>query len=88
MFEKVFGCYRKYKIIRVQRILTGGEPLISSPYSNFLDELSLYLDAPILEVKELFGRDCRYLHSMCEPIFRHFRKKFRKNCRKSGGLVN
>ena len=86
-FEKIFERYRKDRIIRSQRIFIGGKSSISPPYSNFLYELSLYLEAPISEVKELFGRDCHYLHSMCEPVYRHFRKKFRKNCRKSGGLA-
>ena len=58
--------------------------MISSPYSNFLCEVSLYLKIRVSELNTLFGNDCEYLHSLCDKVLKSFRKRFRKNCRKSG----
>ena len=83
-FEKIFGRYQSKRISRKQRIISGGRTFISSPYSNFLYEMSLYADMPVSEFKKLFGDDCKYLFPLCDCVYRRFRKRFRKNCKKSG----
>ena len=83
-FEKLFGLYKLKRIKSCQRILSGSKTMISSPYSNFLYEVSLYLKICVLELKTLFGNDCKYLYSLCDKVYKRFRRRFRKNCRKSG----
>ena len=58
--------------------------MISPPYSNFLDEVSLYLKIRVLELKTLFGNDCEYLYLLCDKAYKRFRRRFRRICRKSG----
>ena len=51
---------------------------------DFLCEVSLYLKIRILELKMLFGNDCKYLYSLSEKVhkrFRRFRKKLWKDQR-------
>ena len=83
-FEKIFGRSHSKRISRKQRIISGGSTFISSPCSNFLYEMSLYADMPVSEYKKLFGDDSKYLFSLCDCVYRRFRKRFRKNCKKSG----
>ena len=82
--EKIFGRYQSKRIRQKQRILSGGRTFISSPYSNFLYEMSLYADIPVSKIVKLFCDDCKYLFSLCDHVYRRFRKRFRKNCKKSG----
>ena len=51
---------------------------------DFLCEVSLYLKIRILELKMLFGNDCKYLYSLSEKVHKRFRR-FRKNCGKIRG---
>ena len=83
-FEKKFGRYQLKRISRKQRIISGGRTFISSSYSNFLYEMSLYADMPVSEFKKLFRDDCKYLFSLCDCAYRRFRKRFRNNCKRSG----
>ena len=57
--------------------------MILSPLLNFLYEVSLYLKIRVSELKVLFGNDCKYLYSLCNTVYNRFRRRFRKNCRKS-----
>ena len=82
-FEKIFGQYKSKHIKRYQRIFSGSKSMMS-PYSNFLYEVSLYLKIHVSELKKLFGNDCEYLYSLCDKVYKRFRRRFRKNCRKSG----
>ena len=77
-FEKIFGRYQSKSISRKQIIISGGKTFIPSPYSNFMYEMSLYADIPVSELKKLFGYDCKYLFSLCDCVYRRFRKRFRK----------
>ena len=52
--EKIFGRYQSKRIRQKQRILSGGRTFISSPYSNFLYEMSLYADIPVSKIEKLF----------------------------------
>ena len=40
--------------------------MITLPYSNFLYEVSLYLNICVSELKKLFGNDCEHLYSLCD----------------------
>ena len=82
-FEKVFGSYKLIRLTRKERVLSGGRTLISSLYSNFVYEISLYLNIPVSESKQLFAKDCQYLYPLCEYVYERLRKRFRKNCAKS-----
>ena len=57
---------------------------MSSPYSNFVYEISLYLNIPVSEVKQLLTKDCQYLYPLCEYVYKRFKKRFRKDGAKSG----
>ena len=81
-FEKIFGQHKSKRIKRYQRIFSGSKSMMSSPYSNFLYEVSLYLKIHVSEFKKLFGNDCEYLYSLCDKVCKRFRRRFRKNCRK------
>ena len=83
-FEKMFGQYKSKQMKRYQRFLSGNKTMMSSPYSNFLYEISLYLKIHVSELKKLFGNHCEYLYSLCDKVYKCFRRRFRKNCRKSG----
>ena len=76
--------YRSRRISRKQRLLSGGKTFISSPYMNFVYEIAPYLNIPVSDAKNLFRKDCEYFLSMCEHIYKRFRKIFIKNCSKSG----
>ena len=77
-FEKIFDQYKSKRIKRCQRILSGSETMISSPYSNFLYEVSLYLKSRVSELKELFGNDFEYLYSLCDKVYKRFKRRFKK----------
>ena len=83
-FEKIFGRYKSNQIRRCQRVLSGDKRVISSPYSNFLYKISLYLKVRVSDVKQLFSKDCKYLYSLCDHVYRRFRRRFIKKCVKSG----
>ena len=46
--------------------------------------MSFYANMPVFKFKKLFGDDCKYPFSLCDCVYRRFRKRFRKNCKKSG----
>ena len=83
-FEKIFGKYKSYRVHKRQRILCGCKKMATPPYATFLYEVALYLDVPVSEAKKLLSDDCRYLFPLCEHVCRCCRKKFRKNCQKTG----
>ena len=83
-FEKIFGPYKSKRLTPKQRVLSGWRTFMSSPYSNFVYEISLYLNIPVSEVKQLLTKDCQYLYPLCEYVYKRFRKRFRKNGAKSG----
>ena len=83
-FEKIFGPYKSDWIRRCQRVLSGDKGMISSPYPNFLCEIRMYFKVRISNIKQLFSKNCEYLYSLCDPIYRRFRRRFRKKCAKSG----
>ena len=83
-FEKIFGRYKSDRIRRCQKVLSGDKHVMSSSYSNFLYEISLYLKIRVSEVKQLFSKDCEYLYSLCDHVYRRFRRRFRKMCAKNG----
>ena len=62
-FQKMFGQYKSKRIKMCQRILSGSKAMISSLYSNFLYEVSLYLKIRVSQLKTLFRNDCEYLYS-------------------------
>ena len=82
-FEKIFGQYKSKRIKRFQRILSPSKAMIWSPYSNFLYEVSLSLKIGVSGLKMLFGNDCKYLYSLCDNVYKRFRR-FRKNCKRIG----
>ena len=82
--KKIFGRYESKRISCKQIIISVGRTFISSPFSNFLYEMSLYADMRVSEFKKLFGDNCKYLFSLCDCVYCRFRKRFRKNCKKSG----
>ena len=83
-FDKIFGPYKSKRLTPKQGVLFGWWTFISSPYSNFVYEISLYLNIPVSEVKQLLTKDCQYLYPLCEYVYKRFRKRFRKNGAKSG----
>ena len=54
---------------RYQRVLSGNKTMVSSPCSNFLYEVSLYLKIRVSELKKLFGNDCEYLYIKFINVF-------------------
>ena len=82
-FEKIFGQYKSKRIKRCQRILSPSKTMIWSPYLNFLYEVSLSLKIGVSGLKMLFGNDCKYLYSLCDNVYKRFRR-FRKNCKRIG----
>ena len=83
-FEKIFGRYKSNRIRRCHMVLSGNKRMMSSPYSTFIYEIGLYLNVPVSEVKKLFSKDCQRLFSLCDHVYRQFRKRFRKSCSKTG----
>ena len=83
-FEKIFGQCKSKRMKRCRRVVSGSKTMISSPYCNFLYEVSLYLKIRVSGLKTLFATDCEYLYSLSEKVYKRFRRRFRKNCRKSG----
>ena len=67
-FEKIFGQCKSKRMKRCQRIVSGSKTMISSPYCNFLYEVSLYLKILVSELKTLFANDCEYLYSLSEKV--------------------
>ena len=82
-FEKIFGKYKSKCMKKDHRVLSGNKTMMSSPYSNFLYEVNLYRKIRVSELKKLFGNDCEYLYSLCDKVYKQFRRRFRKNYRKS-----
>ena len=82
-FEKICGQCKSKRMKRCQRIVSGSKTMIASSYCNFLYEVSLYLKILVSELKTLFANDCEYLYSLSEKVYKRFRRRFRKNCRKS-----
>ena len=82
-FENIFGRYKSNRIRRCHKVLSGNKRMVSSPYSTFIYEIGLYLNVPVSEVKKLFSEDCQYLFSLCDHVYRRFRKRFRKTCSKT-----
>ena len=78
-FEKIFGQYKSKRIKRCQRILSDSQTMISLPYLNFLYQASLYFKIRVSEVKTLFDNNCGELHSLCDEVYKRFRRTFRKN---------
>ena len=80
-FENICGQYKSEHIKRCHRIFSASKTIMQSPYCNFLYEVSLYLKIHVSELK-LFSNDCEYLYSLCDKVYKSFRR-CRKNWRKS-----
>ena len=69
VLEKIFGQYKSKCMKRYQRVLSGNKTMVSSPCSNFLYEVSLYLKIRVSELKKLFGNDREYLYIKFINVF-------------------
>ena len=54
--EKIFGPYKSRRISRNQCLISGGRTAMSSPYSNFVYEISLWFNIPVSDVTSYFGK--------------------------------
>ena len=69
VLEKIFGQHKSKCMKRYQRVLSGNKTMVSSPCSNFLYEVSLYLKIRVSELKKLFGNDREYLYIKFINVF-------------------
>ena len=81
-FERIFGPFQLDRLRNKELVVSGGREFVSSPYSNFVYEVSLYLNAPISDVKVAYDDECRQLFKLCYNVYRAFRRNFRKKCKK------
>ena len=50
-FERIFGPFQLDRLRNKELVVSGGREFVSSPYSKFVYEVSLYLNDPISDVK-------------------------------------
>ena len=80
--EKIFGKYKSKCMKKDQRVLSGNKTMMSSPYSNFLYEVNLYGKSVFQSLRSCLVMT-EYLYSLCDKVDKQFRRRFRKNYRKS-----
>ena len=74
-FEKKFRHFKKYKMKKKQTFVTRNIEFLSSGFSTFLYENSLYLEIDMSRLKKLLRLDCEQLFNYCSHVYRRFSKQ-------------
>ena len=80
-FERIFGSFQLKHLKDKEKVISCERNFVSSPYSNFIYEVSLYLDARICDIKFVFEDEFKILFPLCEHVYHNFRKQFRRKCK-------